>query len=96
MYPFPVDNGWDAIIVALPVTINEPPVVTSPVSHVATELMAEDAVPADPEVVVLPTTVYRLVAVLLSLSSFLSSNLKCLQNSTELTKNPSNGPVLHS
>ena len=31
----------------------------------------------------------------LSLSSFLSSNLN-LQNSTELTKNPSNGPVLHS
>jgi hypothetical protein len=29
------------------------------------------------------------------LSSFLSSNL-ILQNSTELTKNPSNGPVLHS
>ena len=30
------------------------------------------------------------------LLSFLSSNLTCLQNSTELTKNPSNGPVLHS
>ena len=28
--------------------------------------------------------------------SFLSSNLMCLQNSTELTKNPSKGPVLHS
>jgi hypothetical protein len=24
------------------------------------------------------------------------SNLTCLQNSTEPTKNPSNGPVLHS
>jgi hypothetical protein len=36
------------------------------------------------------------VSVLLSLLSFLSSNLTCLQNSTELTKNPSNGPVLHS
>jgi hypothetical protein len=41
------------------------------------------------------------VPVLLSLSriSFLSlslSNLLNLQNSTELTKNPSNGPVLHS
>ena len=31
------------------------------------------------------------------LLSFLSlSNLTCLQNSTELTKNPSSGPVLHS
>jgi hypothetical protein len=38
------------------------------------------------------------VPVLLSLISFLSSlpNLLCLQNSTEPTKNPSNGPVLHS
>jgi hypothetical protein len=27
--------------------------------------------------------------------SFLSSNFTCLQNSTELTKKPSNGPVLH-
>ncbi len=27
------------------------------------------------------------------LLSFLSSNFICLQNSTELTKNPSNGPV---
>jgi hypothetical protein len=35
------------------------------------------------------------VFVLLSLSSFLSSNLN-LQNSPEFTKNPSNGPVLHS
>jgi hypothetical protein len=33
---------------------------------------------------------------LVSLWSFLSSNLICLQNSTELTKKPSNGPVLHS
>lgn len=34
---------------------------------------------------------------LVSLWSFLlSSNLICLQNSTELTKNPSKGPVLHS
>ena len=31
----------------------------------------------------------------LSLLSFLSSNLTCLQNSTEDTKKPSNGPVLH-
>jgi hypothetical protein len=30
------------------------------------------------------------------LLSFLSSNLTSLQNSTELTKNPSSGPVLHS
>jgi hypothetical protein len=29
-------------------------------------------------------------------SRFLSSNLTCLQNSTELTKKPSKGPVLHS
>ena len=38
------------------------------------------------------------VPVLLSLISFLSlsSNLLNLQNSTEETKNPSNGPVLHS
>ena len=38
------------------------------------------------------------VPVLLSLTSFLSlsSNLTCLQNSTEETKKPSNGPVLHS
>src|SRR5687767_12592493 len=37
------------------------------------------------------------VPVVLSLLwSFLSSNLTCLQNSTELTKKPSNGPVLHS
>jgi hypothetical protein len=39
------------------------------------------------------------VPVLLSLTSFLSSllsNLPCLQNSTELTKKPSKGPVLHS
>ena len=28
--------------------------------------------------------------------SFLSSNLTCLQNSTEDTKKPSGGPVLHS
>ena len=96
MYPFPVDNGWDDRIVAFPVTTNEPPVVTSPASHVAVEIMVEFAVPAEPAVV-LPTTLYRLVAVLLSLSflSFLS-NLKCSQNSTELTKKPSNGPVLHS
>src|SRR5687768_1233268 len=34
----------------------------------------------------------------LSLLSFLSSNFLCFasQNSTELTKKPSNGPVLHS
>ena len=38
------------------------------------------------------------VPVLLYLISFLSlsSNLLNLQNSTELTKKPSNGPVLHS
>ena len=35
------------------------------------------------------------VILLSFLSSLLSSNLICLQNSTELTKNPSNGPVLH-
>ena len=56
VYPFPVASGCDDFIVAFPVTINEPPVVKSPGSQVAVEMMVEFAVPADPAVV-LPTTV---------------------------------------
>ena len=56
LYPFPVARGCDARIVALPVTINEPPVVKSPTSQVAVDIMLEFAVPAEPAVV-LPTTV---------------------------------------
>jgi hypothetical protein len=36
------------------------------------------------------------VILLSFLSSLSLSNFTCLQNSTELTKKPSNGPVLHS
>jgi len=39
---------------------------------------------------------WALVWLLSLLRSLLSSNLTCLQNSTELTKKPSKGPVLHS
>ena len=36
------------------------------------------------------------LSIIFFLSFFSLSNLRCLQNSTEETKNPSNGPVLHS
>ncbi len=98
-HPVSLAKGWEARMVELPATINDPPVEKSPASYKAVEVMIELAVPAKPTEV-LPTTVYKsVVTVLLSLSlswPFLSSNLPCLQNSTELTKKPSNGPVLHS